>query len=148
MDSIFPGHWLPLSHDMRELLAKRFDIKRSSFTEVSNNKLVADGRTPIDLQAITRAKMAEYVGEPADTELPYSRLWELTQSKANAELNPISASVPMIKVAEEPVVAPTPVEPTPQETLTPIDPKKLEVAQAVLDVINTNPGEKNEEASK
>jgi ribosomal protein S13 len=100
MEQIFPAHWLPLSHEMREHLAKVFGVGRSASTEIVDNRIVSDGRSVSDLSHITKEKMQEYVN---DKEESFSRLWELVQSKALGELNPPKELIP------EHVVVPTSV---------------------------------------
>lgn len=82
---IFPAHWVPLSHDLREYLAAKFGVGRSVATEIVDNRIISDGRSPNDLKNITLEKMQEYTGSKIDD---FMQLWAITVSKATSELNP------------------------------------------------------------
>jgi hypothetical protein len=107
---IFPAQWLCLSHDERELLAKRFSIGRSVATEIVDNRIVSDGRGVNDLKAITKEKMQEYINDPKEED--FMRLWNLVQAKARYELNPpqelpaMKATPVVVEEKKEEVVVP------------------------------------------
>lgn len=83
-DKIVPQQFMLLKREVREHLAKIFNIKKSGITEIMDQEVIKDGRTIEDLSVITTEKMAEYVGSVES----FGRLWELTAAKAWAELNP------------------------------------------------------------
>jgi len=83
---IYPAHWIHLPHEMREHLAKVFDVKCSGPTEIVDNKIISDGRMPADLKSITKEKMQEYL--LGSKEEDFMSLWEITLSKARGELHP------------------------------------------------------------
>lgn len=84
MERVYQQNWIELPKDIREHLQKVFGIIRTGISEVRDNTLISDGITNEDLGVITSVKMAEYVGS-MDT---FSRLWDISISKAKYELNP------------------------------------------------------------
>jgi hypothetical protein len=85
-DKIFTQIWMLQPTNIRRHLRVVFEIPRTGVTETRDNTIVSDGVTNVDLEAITKDKMAEYVGSP--TTLEFSRLWNIVISKAKFELNP------------------------------------------------------------
>lgn len=102
-EQIFPAHWLALSHDMREHLAKTFKVNRSASTEIMNNTIISDGRSVNDLKVITKEALQEYIND--EKEESFSRLWELALSKAQGEIMPMK-ELPVVEVKKEEVIAP------------------------------------------
>ncbi len=84
MNRIYPQMWLDLSREVRDHFVKVFGIVKTGIAEIRDQTLISDGVTGEDLQVITEAKMAEYVGSVA----PFHRLWEISISKAKYEINP------------------------------------------------------------
>jgi hypothetical protein len=78
--------WMMLPAEERNVLVEHFDISKSGYTEVNDNRVVQDGFTSEDLKKLTSENMAEFVGDSAD--LPFPRLWELTVAKAHSIVNP------------------------------------------------------------
>lgn len=99
---VYPAHWIHLPHEVREHLAKIFDVRRSGPTEIVDNKIISDGRMPADLKSITKEKMQEYLLKSKEED--FMRLWELTLSKARGELHPPQLiATPTHKPVEKPV---------------------------------------------
>lgn len=128
---VFPAHWLPLSTELRAYLAKVFDIKKTSFSEIVNNNVISDGFTPKDLSGITIEKMQVYVNDPKEKD--FYRLWEICISKAKSELNPPKdIVVPSVENSVETVEKPK------KTGLEPIDPKKADLANTLMGKENAN----------
>lgn len=84
MERIYPQMWLEVSKEIREHLAKVFNLTRTGTSEIRNETVISDGYTIEDLGGITAEKMAEYVGYPNSFHI----LWAICQKKAELELNP------------------------------------------------------------
>lgn len=57
--------WLELPQSQRSILVLRFDINRSTGTQVRNNRLVSDGVSDKDLETgVNIGKMIGFLGEP------------------------------------------------------------------------------------
>ena len=95
--------WMLLPKEQRQHLVVVFNISRTGVTEIRDQDIISDGHSNMDLEVISAEKMAEYTGSPA-TE-PFHRLWEITVSKSNYELNP-PINIPTI----EPIVEEKPLE--------------------------------------
>lgn len=95
--------WMLLPKETRTHLAYVFSIPVSGVTEIRDQEVITDGRTVVDLEALSADRMAEYVGS-TDT---FARLFELTMAKAHSELHPPVGVI----MASEP---PAPVEPAPE----------------------------------
>ena len=77
--------WLKLTTEDRYKLRDKFVIGKTGTTEVINNKLTCDGVTQRDLQALTVAKMIDYLGDELswyDVNL-FDKLFQLTLNKLN-----------------------------------------------------------------
>lgn len=98
-DRIVPQLWMLVSPAERLVIAASFTLPRSGITEIRDQDVVTDGYTIDDLQHLTAERMAEWVGEPADTELSFSRLWELTVAKAHSIVMPPEALMVVIDEA-------------------------------------------------
>lgn len=96
-DKIVPQAFMLLPREIREHLAKVFEIPRTGVTEIRDDQVISDGRTQDDLNTITSAKMADYVG----SEESFGRLWELSIAKAKHELYPPVGEIKKIPVPEE-----------------------------------------------
>lgn len=83
-EKVTPQHWMLLDKETRDYLAKKFDIKVSGVTEVVDQRVVTDGRTMIDLEALSREAMCAFVG----SDETFARAFELTIAKAYSELHP------------------------------------------------------------
>jgi hypothetical protein len=103
--------WMLLPLEERRILADDFNMPRTGATEVRDSEVISDGHSAQDLAHLTRERMAEYVGEPAATELSFGRLWELTVAKARSIANPPTGTVNLDREAD-PVPFETP-NPTP-----------------------------------
>lgn len=125
---IFPAHWLHLSHDIRERLAKVFGVERTVPTEIVNNVIISDGRSVKDLANITIEKMREYVGDPEATD--FYRTWDVCISKAKGELNPPKElKVPEKQPVDNSVIS---VEKPKKTGLEPVDPKNESLAKQLM----------------
>lgn len=91
MEKVYTQYWIDLPKEVREHLVKVFEIPRTGITEIRDQTVVADGHTNIDLEVITKERLAAYVGSPMDT--TFSRLWEIAISKVNYELHPPTMSI-------------------------------------------------------
>lgn len=132
---IFPAHWLPLSHELREYIAKEFGIQRSVSTEIVDNRIVSDGRSVRDLQIITTEAMQKYLNDSKEKD--FYRLWELTVSKAQYEMNtPIEIKIPVVDKPVETVDKP---KKTGLETASP---SVVELANKLMDNGNANESKK------
>lgn len=90
--------WMLLPREERNLLAERFDLKKSGITEVIDDRVISDGYNVDDLKGITSEKMVEYVG----SEGSFPRLWEITVAKARYELMPpIELKIPTGVIVEK-----------------------------------------------
>lgn len=102
-DRVLPQLWMAQSKEVRNLLAERFELKKSGITEVRDQDVVSDGYTQDDLLGITQERMTDYVG----SEESFPRLWELTVAKAHYELTPpieMKMSTPIEEKSDETVV--------------------------------------------
>lgn len=81
---IVPQLWMMLPKAERDLIAKKFDLKRTGMTEVINEDVVTDGYRMEDLKEITLEKMTAFIG----SEESFMRAWELTVMKTRSLLNP------------------------------------------------------------
>lgn len=106
-EKITPQQFILLPKETREHLATVFNIPKSSHTEIRDSEVITDGRTMADLEAISKEKMAEYVG----SDETFGRLWELTIAKAHSELHP---PVGVIKAAPVPESEPAPTKRAPK----------------------------------
>lgn len=84
MDHIYQQHWIDLPKEIRNHLVKVFGLTANGIAEIRDQTIVSDGFTNKDLEGITTAKMAEYVGSNES----FIRLWELTLAKCHYELHP------------------------------------------------------------
>ena len=82
---IYPSLWLKENAEMRDELAKIFDIRKSGGIEVTGGILVSDGRKPIDLLNITIEKMQKFLGSKEKDE---NVLWSLCVDKVKQNLEP------------------------------------------------------------
>lgn len=82
---------MSLDKEVRDYLAKEFDIQPSKPTDViidqlRGNQIVSDGRTVDDLAKITPEKLAEFVKDSPETGT--LRLLEIATSKVKGILHP------------------------------------------------------------
>lgn len=79
--------WVGIGADERRRLSAQFLIGRSGPTEVINNELISDGTTDKDLQALSIARMIEYLGPDLSwyQEDLFSFLLTLTLRKLNGD---------------------------------------------------------------
>lgn len=143
-ERILPAQWMHISKELREHLAKVFNVQTSGITEIFNEELRSDGRTYDDLAVITKAKMEEYIG----SEETFLRAWEITVAKAYSELHPPVATIQPIvaKTVEEiPSVvaepAPAALSQSPVEDLVPTP---APVVTTTADVMPPSPNAKKE----
>lgn len=87
MNKLYPIMWLEQPRDIREHLAKIFGIVKTGVAEIRDQEVVSDGVTTQDLDVVSAAKMAEYVGSSID-DTSFAQLWTITVSKAKFELHP------------------------------------------------------------
>lgn len=83
-DKIHVHNWISLSKETRKHLSEVFALVPTGIAEIRDQQVISDGYSNADLEKITHAKMAEYVGSNES----FSRLWELTIAKVKYELNP------------------------------------------------------------
>lgn len=83
-DRIIVHNWISLSKDVRKHLVGVFNLVATGIAEIRDQEVISDGHSNADLEKITAAKMAEYVGSNES----FPRLWELTLAKVKYELNP------------------------------------------------------------
>ena len=76
--------WMLLSKEMRDLIAREFDLKRTGITEICDERVVTDGFSNNDLAFLTKENMSAWVG----SDETFHRAWELTIAKARSILNP------------------------------------------------------------
>ena len=58
---MFPHQWLSIPHPIREKIAEKFKVKRSSHIEVHGSTLITDGRTAKDLSVVNVESMQKYL---------------------------------------------------------------------------------------
>lgn len=80
--------WMLVPREERLVIAEQFLMSRTGITEVRDMTVISDGHSETDLQAINVETMRAFVGEPEDSELSFSRLWELTCAKAFSIVHP------------------------------------------------------------
>ncbi len=83
-DRILVPHWISLKKEIRVHLVKVFNLTATGIAEIRDQSVISDGYSNSDLDKITAAKMAEYVGSNES----FPRLWELTLAKVHYELHP------------------------------------------------------------
>lgn len=67
--------WLSVKHETRLLISRLFNIPKSSFVEVSNNKVISDGHSQGDLALITVERLqSELGGEETDIFVLFNKL--------------------------------------------------------------------------
>jgi len=88
------GQWMHNNKELRDHLAKVFNVPQSKATEIRDQDILSDGRSYDDLMVITKEKMCEYIG----SEETFGRAWEITCAKGWSELHPPVATI-------QPVVA-------------------------------------------
>lgn len=93
--------WMLLDKDIRKHLVKVFNIPMNGIREIIDDRVISDGYSNADLQAITLEKMIEYIG----SEETFPRAWEMTCAKASKELNP--AVIPMADEPKDEVIIET-----------------------------------------
>lgn len=76
--------WMSQPTDVRDEIAREFDLKRTGIREVRDQDVVSDGFKQEDLNEITEERMEKYVGSKET----FPRLWELTIAKAKSVINP------------------------------------------------------------
>jgi hypothetical protein len=91
-DRVYSHNFITLSKEVRAHLVKVFGINRTGITEIRDNTVIADGHTNEDLMVITAPAMSAYTGSSVD-DTSFARLWEITISKVNHELNPPTVEV-------------------------------------------------------
>jgi len=103
MERIFQQHWIEYPKDIREHLAKVFNLQRTGISEIRDNTVVSDGYTNDDLRGITQQKMIDYVGSDGD----FNHLWKVSISKAKFELHPPLFEIKSnVSIAEVPIQIP------------------------------------------
>jgi hypothetical protein len=85
--------WMLLDKATRSYLVNVFEIPMTGIREIIDDRVISDGYSNKDLEAITLEKMIAYIG----SEETFPRAWEITCTKASKELNP-----PVIQMADEP----------------------------------------------
>lgn len=90
-DKIVPQLWMMVSPAERLVIAASFHLTKSGIVEIHDQDVITDGYKTEDLERIGIGTMAAFVGEPTDTDLSFSRLWELTVSKARSIVHPPEA---------------------------------------------------------
>lgn len=53
--------WLAVRHETRLMISKLFNLPKSGFVEVSNNRVICDGHSQNDLKLLTIDKMQSYL---------------------------------------------------------------------------------------
>lgn len=88
-DRIYPAQWMHHSKEMRDKIARDFDLSRTGVTEIRDQDVISDGYTVHDLANITLNKMCAYIG----SEETFARAWELTIAKVYSELHPPAGTI-------------------------------------------------------
>lgn len=114
-DRILVPHWVSLEKEVRQHLAKVFNLTATGIAEIRDQTVISDGYSNADLDKITAAKMAEYVGSNES----FPRLWEITLAKVKYELHP---PVDLEEIKEPEVIIPIQI---PERTLN--SPNPIEV---------------------
>ena len=78
--------WLQLDKEVRGRIREIFHITYSGHTEVVDNKVVSDGATHKDLEALSVDKMRDFVGQDAVIEETVFTLFDKTVKKVKEEL--------------------------------------------------------------
>jgi hypothetical protein len=61
-ERITTSQWMQLPKEIKDLLIKQFNLKRSGFTDVRDMQVVSDGFTNDDLSALTIERLKDYTG--------------------------------------------------------------------------------------
>jgi|ERR1035437_113048 hypothetical protein len=96
-ERIYQPMWLALSKEVRNKLTEVFKLVPTATREIRDNTVLCDGFSNEDLSGISAIKMEEYVGSKES----FHRMWEITLSKVNFELNPPTLITPPPKVPTE-----------------------------------------------
>lgn len=83
-ERLTPGQWMHNTKELRDHLAKQFDVPQSKATEIRDQDIVSDGRSYDDLLVITKEALCKYIG----SEETFARAWEIACSKGWSELHP------------------------------------------------------------
>ena len=84
------GMWVSLPIEVRNRIRVLFDVPRSQATEVDDGRLVSDGTTHKDFEAITIEKMQKYLNDTSDD---FHKLFDKVVAKINdIMLAPMSPS--------------------------------------------------------
>ncbi len=75
--------WTSLSSEQRGKIRMIFAIPRSQSTEVHDGRIVTDGTTPKDFEALTVEKMQSYVKSNVDD---FHKLFDLVVAKVQDEI--------------------------------------------------------------
>lgn len=94
--------WVDLSNEERNRIRSLFSIPKSRFAHVDDGRIITDGTTPEDFQALTIEKMQEFTQSGS---LNFHDLFDLTILKVRSD---ISAGVPTVMPLQEVI---TSVEP-------------------------------------
>lgn len=103
-------YWLTLSHDTRRKIAILLDIPRSGGTEVSDNRVISDGHTQLDLSIVTLDYLQNFM---QSKEEDFYKLFKQLVERVEAPAEPIGE-----------VPAETPEAPSEEEIPTPKRKKK------------------------
>jgi hypothetical protein len=75
--------WTSLSNEQRRLIRSKFAIPRSGNVEVSDGRVLTDGTTAKDFEALTIQKMQEYVSSEISD---FHKLFDLVVAKIQTEI--------------------------------------------------------------
>lgn len=119
-DRIYVHNWISLDKEIRKHLVSVFGLVPTGIAEIRDQTVISDGYSNADLDRITAAKMAEYVGSNES----FPRLWELTLAKVKYELHPPIDLETLNQPEIVNIIPPTPVQ-IPERTLN--SPNTIEV---------------------
>lgn len=89
-----PSQWLSLDYPIRAKLVEIFNVQRSSGTQVIDSRVVSDGHTYDDLQAINVESMQAYLQTTVED---FYSLLNKVVDQINAELTPEEPESPKIQ---------------------------------------------------
>lgn len=136
-ERLTPGQWMHNTKELRDHLAKQFDVPQSKATEIRDQDIVSDGRSYDDLLVITKEALCKYIG----SEETFARAWEIACSKGWSELHPPMGTI-------QPVAAKTVTEIPGDEPAAFAEPAALQMdALTEEDIANSTHG-KQETADK
>lgn len=79
--------WLGVRHETRLKIAKIFNLPKSGFVEVSNNKVICDGHSQKDINLLTISAMQQYLNsEEDDIQVLFEKLVYVLENAISVDL--------------------------------------------------------------